>query len=216
MRMRIVCTEQSHPPLVVTTFAEYDGGLCAMPEWAEGRNVCAVSEPDRYSVCAVSGESSCALLGAGSWIEVPVGQQAHDRRGRLRRLYPATGLATNYLTDSSLDDRVPGTDRNRRDRLERLMADEQIVAGEQVQIWTEPAEPTPWPSMIRAGRRQSQLTGPTNTRISYSMECRRCGLRAEARSETLNDVLSRIAKAGGEELTLRGLVSILANYSGRM
>jgi len=47
VRMRIVCTEQSHPPLVVTTFTEYDGGLCAMPEWAEGGSVCAISESER-------------------------------------------------------------------------------------------------------------------------------------------------------------------------
>jgi hypothetical protein len=211
--MRITCTEQSHPPLVVTTFAEYDGGLCAMPEWAEAGSVCAISGSERGSRCAVSGESSCALLGAGSWVEIPVNQKAHDRRGRLRRLYPATGTATNYLTDYSLVNRVPGTDRDRHDRIERPVTDEQIAAGEQVQISTEPAEPTPWPLMIRPGRRQSQRA---DTRISYSMECRRCGLRAEARADTLNNVLSRIAKAGGEELSLRGLVSILANYSGRM
>ena len=148
--MRIVCTEQSHSPLVVTTFTEYDGGLCAMPEWAEGR-----------SVCAISGASSCALLGAGSWVEVPVGQTMNDRRGRLKQIYPMLGPATTHLSGPS-----PLDDQGRR---------------------------TEFP------------------RISYRMECRRCGLCAEARADTLNDVLSRIAEAGCEELSLSGLVSILAN-----
>jgi hypothetical protein len=159
--MRIVCTEQSHPPLVVTTFAEYDGGLCAMPEWAEGGSVCAISESERGSVCAVSGASSCALLGAGSWVEVPVGQTMNDRRGRLKRIYPMLGPATTHLSGPS-----PLGDQGRR---------------------------TEFP------------------RISYRMECRKCGLCAEARADTLNDVLSRIAEAGSEELSLSGLVSILAN-----
>jgi hypothetical protein len=177
--------------LVVTTFAEYGGGLCAKPEWTERDSVCAISDSERDSVCAVSGANSCALLGPGSWIEVPVGQKAHNRRGRPKVLFPAIGRATDYLSDHSLGDRVPGADRDRRDRLERLMAGEELAAGEPLhQSW--------------------------QTRISYRMECRRCGLCAEARADAFNEVLSRIAEAGREELSLRALVSILANYRGHM
>jgi hypothetical protein len=77
-------------------------------------------------------------------------------------------------------------------------------------LWFEVRAPEvqPKPGRIRAGTR---LDGQ---RDRFRFECRRCGLNAEVTDRRLAAVLTPLGDAGVTQLTLRGLVTTLANLGG--